>query len=278
MPARASTRPRCACASTGPNDRSSTEPAGSGSHWPASATAGTRSMSPSRTSRRRRTWRTSRSSYRTRVCSRRASSFPKSRSPLPVGLFDRRQLVEVALDARGELLGLRAQELELALALRSLTPPPCLVAEPGRKPRPLSSDHGRNGAGKEGDHQPAHADHSSYVPALNPHPLRADTGAYDRPDARSVHGPLGLVATRTARAGPHCTPALRTVRAQAGTKLPRRKHLPLPLAFSVESFAFARLEGHRFAENARGRSPRAPRGFGDRRGPRAVVASPSPPT
>ena len=79
------------------------------------------------------------------------------RLTLPVGFLDRRKLVEVALDARRELLGLRLEQLELALALLPLTAMPRLVSEAAGKPRPFRADDGRNGANQQGDHQPAHA-------------------------------------------------------------------------------------------------------------------------
>src|SRR4029077_5721075 len=76
---------------------------------------------------------------------------------LPVGLFDRRQLVEVSLDARGELFCLGPEQLQLALALRAFAPLPCLATEPRRNPRPLSAEYRRDGADQQGDHEPAHA-------------------------------------------------------------------------------------------------------------------------
>src|SRR5207302_10169226 len=78
-------------------------------------------------------------------------------SAFVVGFFDRRQLVEVALDARGELLGLRLHELPLALAPGAVTPSPRLVPVARREPWPLGADHSRDRAHEQGDHQPAHA-------------------------------------------------------------------------------------------------------------------------
>jgi hypothetical protein len=93
---------------------------------------------------------------------------------LPVGLLDRGQVVEVPLDARRELLRLGTQQLQLALALGALAPPARLVSKASGQPRPFSSDHSRNRAREEGDHQPAHVPDSSY--GLNPGPARADIG------------------------------------------------------------------------------------------------------
>src|SRR4029079_5529405 len=75
---------------------------------------------------------------------------------LSVGVFDRRQLVEVSLDARGELLRLGPQELQLALLARTLSPVPGFAPEPRPEPRPLGTEHCRHGADQPGDHQPAH--------------------------------------------------------------------------------------------------------------------------
>ena len=76
---------------------------------------------------------------------------------LSVPLLDRRQLVEVSLDARGELLRLRAEQLELALAASAFAAPSRLVPEASGEARPLGSDHCSNSAGEQGDHQPAHS-------------------------------------------------------------------------------------------------------------------------
>ena len=72
-------------------------------------------------------------------------------------LFDRRQLLEVALDARGELVALRPQQPELRLlpctcALLPRTRPGALA-----DPRPLGTREHDHGRGEQADEEPAHA-------------------------------------------------------------------------------------------------------------------------
>src|SRR6476646_6990720 len=91
---------------------------------------------------------------------------------LPVGFFDRRKLVEVALDARRELLGLGPEQLELTLTLLALPALARLRAEPASgKPRPFRADNGSDSANQKGDHQPAHA---AILPAGNRWYIRVD--------------------------------------------------------------------------------------------------------
>ena len=62
---------------------------------------------------------------------------------LPVGFFDRRQLVEIPLDARRKLLGLGLEQLQLTLALLALTAMARLGAESAAgNPRPFRADNG----------------------------------------------------------------------------------------------------------------------------------------
>ena len=75
----------------------------------ASPAAATSWASPSPTTRRRRTTRT-----RARRCRTRGADATFERSLVPaVEVFDRRKLVEVALDAGGEVVGLAAQNAQL---------------------------------------------------------------------------------------------------------------------------------------------------------------------
>ena len=92
---------------------------------------------------------------------------------LLVGLLDCREIVEVALNARPKVVGLRPQQGQLALALVPVPSQPRLIPVMGRHARPFSSDHSRDRAREEGDHEPAHVPDSSY--GLNPGSVDADT-------------------------------------------------------------------------------------------------------
>src|SRR4051794_10846302 len=86
----------------------------------------------------------------------RGRSLPRGGRLLAVALLDRGEVLEVALDAGGELLALVAEQLELRLAPGPLALASRLRAEAACEPRPLGSDENRDGAGEQGDPQPAH--------------------------------------------------------------------------------------------------------------------------
>ena len=128
-----------------------------------------------------------------------------------VEVFDRRQLLEVVLDAGGEIVGVRVQQLQLRLPLRALALPTSFEPEPFAEPRPLRADHRHDGAGKERDRQPAHA---AILAGLN-HPLGpADNAEHElaRP-CRSVPGFLGHPDARALRPREVAAADLRSLRA-----------------------------------------------------------------
>src|SRR5436190_17645560 len=97
----------------------------------------------------------------------------ETRRPLAlaaVALVDRRQLREVALHARRELVALvelllvGPQKLQLGLAPVSLTASPCFETEVPCETRPLGADDGEDRAREERDRQPAHGINSLPTP------------------------------------------------------------------------------------------------------------------
>ncbi len=87
-----------------------------------------------------------------------------------VALVDRRQLREVALHARRELVALvellfvGPQKLQLGLAPVALTASPCFETEVPCETRPLGADDGEDRAREERDRQPAHGINSLPTP------------------------------------------------------------------------------------------------------------------
>ena len=83
-----------------------------------------------------------------------------------IALVDRRQLREVSLHARGELVALvklvfvGPQQLQLGLAPVALTAAPCFETEVPGETRPLGADDGEDRAREERDRQPAHGRNS----------------------------------------------------------------------------------------------------------------------
>jgi hypothetical protein len=73
-----------------------------------------------------------------------------------VVVFDRRQLIEVALDAGGELVVLGAEDAQVRLAAAALARLPSLEAESLRQPRPLGRHEHPYGAGEQCQPDPAH--------------------------------------------------------------------------------------------------------------------------
>jgi xanthine dehydrogenase accessory factor len=78
-----------------------------------------------------------------------------------VRLLDCGELGEIALHARGELLGFAVDELEPGLPAGTLTPGARFGAIATCQPRPLGTDHSRGGKREQGDHQPAHGPDST---------------------------------------------------------------------------------------------------------------------
>jgi hypothetical protein len=75
-----------------------------------------------------------------------------------VALFDHREVLEVALDARGEVvLALAFDHGELPLSPRPCARGAGLAAEARTQPRPLRRDDERNGEREHGDREDAHA-------------------------------------------------------------------------------------------------------------------------
>src|SRR5919108_4530906 len=92
-----------------------------------------------------------------------------------VALLDHGQVVEIALDARGEVVLLSAlDERETAAAARP-PPPRCEVAtrSPRNQPRPFGADHEDAGARREHDRNDAHG--LIVVPGLRRRGVAADT-------------------------------------------------------------------------------------------------------
>ena len=76
---------------------------------------------------------------------------------MTISLVDRRQLREVALDARDELLVVRLDQPQARLTLLPLPPPPGVGTYDGLDARPLCGDHERHGGRDQSDPRPAHA-------------------------------------------------------------------------------------------------------------------------
>ena len=118
---------------------------------------------------------------------------------LPVEVFECGQLLEVALDAGGEVVALCAQQLQLGLPLGAFALPASLEPEPLAEPRPLRANHRHDGAGEEHDRQPAHP---VILPALNHRPAAADKPGHELArDRRAIPGFLGHSHARPLRSG-----------------------------------------------------------------------------
>ncbi len=91
----------------------------------------------------------------------------------PVEVFERRELLEVALHAGGEFVAVAVafEEAQLGLAAGTLAISMGLEPEPLRQPRPFGSDHRENGEREERDRQPTHP--AILAPGAKP---RADAG------------------------------------------------------------------------------------------------------
>src|SRR5581483_7533763 len=108
------------------------------------------------------------SPLQTRAPSRAAATRPGSALGVAL-LVEGGQTLEVATDARGELLRLRAHDSQVALAPGPLAPLSCLEPEPVAEPGPLGAGEDDDGAGEQCDEHPAHSVHSSErVPAASP--------------------------------------------------------------------------------------------------------------
>ena len=109
------------------------------------------------------------------------------------------KLLEVALDAGGEVVALGAQQLQLRLPLGAFALAASLEPDPLAEPRPLGADHRHDGAGEERDRQPAHA---VILPALNHRPAAADKPGHELArDRRAIPRLLGHSDARPLRSG-----------------------------------------------------------------------------
>ena len=153
-------------------------------------------------------------------------------APLPpVLVLGRRQVREVALDARREVVGVRGlDDAERRLPLRAVAAAPRLGADARvqacTEPRPLRTDHDGDGQCEQGDVQPAHC--RDLTGGLNRSALSADMTQHERPAPRAVPLPLGDPDARPPREGARAPGHLRPVRPRVRAADARRERLPLP--------------------------------------------------